>query len=194
MEHIVDFVCFAPMVQILDAPVPQTVEQLPDILRFFDTLMPDPEQVVEVPMILPEDVSMRTVVREKQLVEQLVEVPTIVSTSTFQFLVVEGEFLVFKVSSWKEEDTIVAMARDAAGRTWFLDRTVVAGGGCRVRATPSGTTRRSTPPGQGGKEILARDNVDAPSIMQLVFQQSKSYVFFAAFQFPRQSAVFEQGC
>ena len=38
-----------PMVQILDAPVPQTVEQLPDILRFFDTLMPDPEQVIEVP-------------------------------------------------------------------------------------------------------------------------------------------------
>ena len=41
MEHVVDFVCFAPMVQMLDAPVPQTVEQLPDILRFFDTLMPD---------------------------------------------------------------------------------------------------------------------------------------------------------
>ena len=27
MEHIVDFVCFAPMVQILDALVPQTVER-----------------------------------------------------------------------------------------------------------------------------------------------------------------------
>ena len=76
MEHIVDFVCFAPMVQILDAPVPQTVEQLPDILRFFDTLMPDPKQVIEVPKILPEDVSMRTVVREPQLAEQLVELPT----------------------------------------------------------------------------------------------------------------------
>ena len=33
MEHIVDFVCCAPMVQILDAPVPQTLEQLPDVLR-----------------------------------------------------------------------------------------------------------------------------------------------------------------
>ena len=80
-EHIVDYVCSAPTVQILDAPVPQTVEQLPDILRFFDTLMPDPEQVIEVPKILPEDVSMRTVVREPQLAEQLVEVPTIVSCS-----------------------------------------------------------------------------------------------------------------
>ena len=53
VEHIVDFVCFAPVVQILDAPVPQMVEELPDILRFFDTLTPDPEQVFEAPQILP---------------------------------------------------------------------------------------------------------------------------------------------
>ena len=56
MEHIVEFVCFAPMVEILDAPVPQMVEQLPDVVRFFDTSTPAPEQVVEVPKILPEDV------------------------------------------------------------------------------------------------------------------------------------------
>ena len=43
VEHITDLVRVAPMVQILDAPVPQVVGQLPDILRFFDTLMPDPE-------------------------------------------------------------------------------------------------------------------------------------------------------
>ena len=60
MEQSVDF---APMVQTLDALVPQTVEQL--------------------------DVSLRTAVREPQLAEQLMEVPTIVSysrrrTSTFQ--------------------------------------------------------------------------------------------------------------
>ena len=54
VEHIVDLVRVAPMVQILDAPVPQTVEQLPDILRLFDTLMPDPEQVIEVPKISPD--------------------------------------------------------------------------------------------------------------------------------------------
>ena len=76
VEHIVDLVRVAPMVQILDAPVPQMVEQLPDILRFFDMLIPDPEQVIEVPKILPEDVPMRTAVREPQLAEQLVEVPT----------------------------------------------------------------------------------------------------------------------
>ena len=84
MEHIVDFVCCAPVVQILDAPVPQTVEQLPDVLRFFDRLMSVPEQVIEVPQILPEDVSLRAVLRDPQLAEQLVEVPTIVSYSWLQ--------------------------------------------------------------------------------------------------------------
>ena len=76
--------CFAPMVQILDRPVPQTVEQLPDVLQFFDSLIRDPEQVIEVPKILPEDVSMRTPVRDTQLAGQLVEVPTIVSYSWLQ--------------------------------------------------------------------------------------------------------------
>ena len=84
MEHIVDFVCCAPMVQILDAPVPQTLEQLPDVLQFFGTLLADSEQVIEVPKILPEDVLMRAASRDPQLAEQLVEVPTIVSYSWLQ--------------------------------------------------------------------------------------------------------------
>ena len=79
VEHIVDFVCCAPMVQILDALVPQTLEQLPDVLQFFGTLMTDSEQVIEVPKIFPEDVPLRAVLRDPQLAEQLVEVPTIVS-------------------------------------------------------------------------------------------------------------------
>ena len=70
VEHIVDLLRVAPMVQILGAPVPQMVEQLPDIVHFFDTLTPDPEQVIEVPKILPDDVPMRAVLRDTQLVEQ----------------------------------------------------------------------------------------------------------------------------
>ena len=61
----------------LDVPVPQMVDQLPDIEQFFRALSPDPEQVIEVPKILPLDVPMRTAVRVPQLAEQLVEVPTI---------------------------------------------------------------------------------------------------------------------
>ena len=72
------------MVQILDTLVPQMVEQLPDVLRFFATLLPVPEQVIEVPKIALDDVPVRTSVRDTQLVEQLVVVPTIISYSSLQ--------------------------------------------------------------------------------------------------------------
>ena len=80
VEHITDVVRVAPMVRILDA----LVEQLPDVLQFFDTLTTDPEQVIKVPKIFPEDVPTSAVLRDPQLVEQLVEVPTIVSYSWLQ--------------------------------------------------------------------------------------------------------------
>ena len=87
----------------LDDLAPQMVGQLLNLAQFFDTPLPDPEQVIEVPKILSDDVPMRTPVREPQLVEQLVEVPTeLVSSSrplTFQLLVVEGDTQIFKVFS-----------------------------------------------------------------------------------------------
>ena len=46
-------------VPALGVPVPQMVDQLPDIEQFFRMLSPDPEQVIEVPKILPFDVLMR---------------------------------------------------------------------------------------------------------------------------------------
>ena len=81
----------------LDVPVPQMVDQLPDIEHFFAALSPDPEQVIEVPKILPLDVPMRAALRVTQLVEQLVEVPTTVSYSSLQRTV---EQLVDTTSSW----------------------------------------------------------------------------------------------
>ena len=60
------------------------VDQLPDIEHFFAALSPDPEQVIEVPQILPLDFPMRAALRVTQLVEQLVEVPTTVSYSSLQ--------------------------------------------------------------------------------------------------------------
>ena len=82
VKPIVDAV---PLVPLLDDSVPQTVVQLPDVLlRFFRALSPDPEQVIEVPTIVPEDVSLRTAVREPQLAEHLLEVPTVVSWSMLQ--------------------------------------------------------------------------------------------------------------
>ena len=76
----------APMVQILDAPVPQTVDKLSDVLQFFDRLSTVPEPVIEVPKIYTEDVPMRAVLRATQLAEQLVEVPTIISNPLLSLL------------------------------------------------------------------------------------------------------------
>ena len=77
---------YAPTVQILDAPVPQLVEQLPDVLRFFDKFATVPEQVIAVPKIFIESVPPRAFLRATQLAEQLVEVPTIISFSLMSLL------------------------------------------------------------------------------------------------------------
>ena len=65
-----------PSLPTLDDPAPQMVEQLPDIMHFFDALTPDPEQVIEVPKIIQHTVLQRSSLQEPQLAEQLVEVPT----------------------------------------------------------------------------------------------------------------------
>ena len=69
------------IVQNFDVPVPQMVEQLPNIVQFFAALSPVPEQVIAVPKILPHDVPPRCLCRDTLLAEQLVEVPTIISYS-----------------------------------------------------------------------------------------------------------------
>ena len=67
-RHIVEHrVEACPFVKILDALVPQMAEELPDVLQFFDALMLDLEQVIEVPKFLPEDVPMRITVRDTQV-------------------------------------------------------------------------------------------------------------------------------
>ena len=66
--------------EIWTLPLPALmVEQLVDVLQLFDALMTVPEQVIEVPKIISEDVPMRAVLRATQLAEQLVEAPTIIS-------------------------------------------------------------------------------------------------------------------
>ena len=78
------------LAQNLDVPVLHMVEQLPDVLQFFATCLPVvAEQVIDVPKILPHDVPLRRLCRETQLAEQLVEVPTVLSYSSLQQLIVE---------------------------------------------------------------------------------------------------------
>ena len=79
----VEQIILAPM---LDVPVPLMEEQL-----LVDAFAPHdvrvPEQIVEVPKIFIDELLVRTPVRESQLAEQLVEVPTIISFSSLQRIV-----------------------------------------------------------------------------------------------------------
>ena len=71
MEQLADVV---PMVQILDIPVPQMVEQLLEVFWRLDIEVP--EQVIEVPKISQDSIRERLVdcdLRHPQMAEQLVE-------------------------------------------------------------------------------------------------------------------------
>ena len=82
-RHTMERIILAP---ILDVPVPLMEEQLlVDVFAPHDIQVP--EQVIEVPKILIDVVSVRTPVREPQLAEQLVEVPTMISFSSLQRIV-----------------------------------------------------------------------------------------------------------
>ena len=64
-------VCGVP---VLDAPVPQMVQHVVDVLKIFDR--GPPEQVIEVPKVSLQDVvPLRAALCEPQLAEQLVEEP-----------------------------------------------------------------------------------------------------------------------
>ena len=80
------------LVHRLEVPVPQMVEQLPDVLQFFASFLPAvAEQVIEVPKIFLDTTPQRLgdVLRQPQMVEQLVDVPTVVSYSSLQQLTAE---------------------------------------------------------------------------------------------------------
>ena len=81
VEQIVDTVLFVPS---LDVPVPQLENQLVDVCRLFDVLIP--ELVIEVPKMssAPRPPRRRRVRFAEQTAEQLVEVPTIISYSSLQ--------------------------------------------------------------------------------------------------------------
>ena len=75
LEQIVDS---APVLPLLHAPVPQTVDSVGEVLKILDNLVPDVEQVIDVPMIFAEDFQIRTFrssLLEPQTAELLVELP-----------------------------------------------------------------------------------------------------------------------
>ena len=81
-RHVAEQVHDAPVVPILAAPVPQMGDQLIVAFRSLDILMA--EQVIAVPKISCPSHAGRAALREPQIVEQLVEVPTVLSYSFIQ--------------------------------------------------------------------------------------------------------------
>ena len=87
-RHIVeDLGELAPLVQILDLPVPQTVDYVTDALRLLDR--PLAEQAISVPKISCSPCPSRSRVPEPQSAEQLVEVPTVLTPTRIAVQIAE---------------------------------------------------------------------------------------------------------
>ena len=76
-----------PFVQILDAPVPLKMEQLVDFFKNLDVEVP--AQVIEVPKISQDIIPQRSVDLVPQIVEQLVEVPTVLTPTRIAVQIAE---------------------------------------------------------------------------------------------------------
>ena len=88
LRHVVeDLGELAPLVQILDLPVPQTVDYVADALRILD--FPIAEQVIEVPRISCSPCPSRSPIPEPQTAEQLVDVPTVLSPTRIALQIAE---------------------------------------------------------------------------------------------------------
>ena len=87
-RHIVeDLGELAPLVQILDLPVPQSVDSVTDVLRLLDR--PIAEQVITVPTVSCSSCPSRSRVPEPQSAEQLVEVPTVLTPTRIAVQIAE---------------------------------------------------------------------------------------------------------
>ena len=88
VRHVVeDLGELAPLVQILDLPVPQTVDHVADAIRILD--FPIAEQVIEVATISCSPCPSRSPVPEPQSAEQLVEVPTVLTPTRIAVQIAE---------------------------------------------------------------------------------------------------------
>ena len=78
---------FAPMAQILDAPVPQMVDYVAQALRLLDR--PIAEQVLAVPTVSCSSCPSRSRVSEPQSADQLIEVPTVLTPTRIALQIAE---------------------------------------------------------------------------------------------------------
>ena len=135
----------APLVQILDLPVPQTVDSVMEVLRFLD--LPLAEQAISVPKISCSSCPSRACVPEPQLADQLVEVPTVLTPTRIALQIAErivdtpvprgrvhGFLLGQSSTSSLPESVEWVEFTDANGRVYFWNRRTNAS----VWTTPAG--------------------------------------------------------
>ena len=111
-------------VPVLDAPVPQMVDQAAEVVRFFVSLPVVAEQVIEVPTIILEDpIPQRALLRAPQLAEQLVEVPTtpgyafaVLAVQTLGWREARALFEQLAARPGRDTNTAGAMVAEACGR------------------------------------------------------------------------------
>ena len=139
----------APSVQLLDLPVPLMVDQPVDILKIIAMLLPAvDEQVIDVPKIIQDSTPQRLKPPEpQQLVEQLVEVPTVLTPTRIALQMAE-QIVDTPVSRGRVHGSLPGQSSatplpesiewvelsDANGRPWFWNRRSQA----TVRKAPPG--------------------------------------------------------
>ena len=197
VEQIVDPV---PVVPMLFMVAPQMVEQLVDMLSPLDFRVA--EQVIDVPKIVCPPRVARAVLRAPQLAEELMEVPTPITYSSLMLRLVQARREGIPVPQLAEQRVQVPWVPPASvlrapvpqTENQLVEapqfRSFVCNGQVWARIsgpTPSGTSRRDTPPAQGGIEILGRDDCGRP-FDHAARVPAVQVVRVAAIQFSRQSA------
>ena len=166
-EHLAEL---APLVQILDAPVPQVVDNVMDAFRFLD--QPMTEQVIEVPRISCPPCPSRSQVPVPLTAEQLVEVPTIISYSSLQPSLFEEAFTALQRVVEQPVDFPVPGGEGPSSGLQGLPQgqgsTVVCGAGNVNTPVPHGRRRGSRgglqglSQGQGSTAVCGAEHVDTP--------------------------------
>ena len=102
-----------PYVQILDAPVPQKVDQLVDFFKNLDIEVP--AQVIEVLKISQDIIPQRSVDLVPQLVEQLVEVPTVLTPTRIAVQIAE-QIVGIPVPHGRGQGSLPGLGSPASGK------------------------------------------------------------------------------
>ena len=154
-RHVAEQVHDAPVVPILAAPVPQMGDQLIVAFRSLDNLMA--EQVIAVPKISCSSHAGRTALREPQIVEQLVEVPTVLTYSFIQQRTAK-EIIDLPVPRTRGPHGGLQVSPPSQGTQRTVEQII----DILVRRTRTGGGLQGSSSGQGSAQRTVEQSVDIP--------------------------------